>query len=236
MLTTLKPTGKEPKNIRLISLNIEHKEFNEMIADWLKPPTTDNDVEQSNLLQKAYKKYEDMLKITGRYESMFTHPDYIRIKNETFDLVIFGWFMNDFQLGVAAHFNAPAVLTLPSKMTAFVRSYIGNPNVISHVPGIIAPYKGQMNFYQRLVNFFAVAGEHIIVLMSETLIQRPYYDRNFPNDQYPSYEEARKNVALVLVAHHFSQGSMEPNLPGAVDVGGMHIMPANISALPKVTH
>lgn len=84
------------------------------------------------------------------------------------------------------------------------------------------------------MNFFAVAGEHIIVALSENLIQKPYYERNFPSDRYPSYEEARKYVRLVLVSHHFSQGSIEPNLPAAIDVGGMHIKSANLSALPHV--
>lgn len=167
---------------------------------------------------------------------MLTHPDYVKIKNETFDLIVFGWFMNDFQLGIAAHFNAPVVLTLPSKMTVFVRPYVGNPNVISHVLGFLTSYKGEMNFYQRFRNFFAVFGEHILVWLSENLIQKPYYARNFPNDQYPSYEETRQRVALVLVSHHFSQGSMEPNLPAAIDVGGMHIKPANLSALPNVSY
>lgn len=150
MITTLKPTGNEPKNIRLISLDIDHKEFNQMINNWIKPSTDDDEINPKSILDQAYDKYYSMINVTKRYESMLTHPNYVQIKNETFDLIVFGWFMNDFQLGIAAHFNASVVLTLPSKMTAFVRPYVGNPNVISHVPGFLALYKGQMNFIKDL--------------------------------------------------------------------------------------
>lgn len=234
MVTTLKPAGKVPPELRLISLDIEHKEFNKMIADWLKPQSP-NDTVQRNWYQKLYDRYNIMLNITDRYESMLTHPDFKRIENETFDLVIIGWFMNDFQVGVAAHFRAPAILSLSSKVHGLVRSYAGSPVGVSHVASMLLPYAGQMDFYQRVVNFGASAMEHMLYWTLDYLIQKPYYEKNFPVDRYPSYDDAKRNVRMILAAHHFSQGSIDANLPAVVNVGGMHIKSANASVLPQVT-
>jgi glucuronosyltransferase len=46
---------------------------------------------------------------------------------------------------------------------------------------------------------------------------------NFPSDKYPSFSEAKRNVALVLSNHHFSEGAIRPHLPNMVEVGGLTI-------------
>lgn len=48
---------------------------------------------------------------------------------------------------------------------------------------------------------------------------------NFPPDRYVSYDEARKNVSLILLNSHFSQGVVRPLVPAMVEVGGLQINP-----------
>lgn len=56
---------------------------------------------------------------------------------------------------------------------------------------------------------------------------------NFPADQYISYEDATKNLSLVLLNSHFSQGGIRPYVPAMIEVGGLQIKPKP-DKLPEV--
>lgn len=56
---------------------------------------------------------------------------------------------------------------------------------------------------------------------------------NFPSERYISYDEARKNISLVILNSHFSQGVVRPLVPAMVEVGGLQINPTP-DKLPEV--
>lgn len=65
-----------------------------------------------------------------------------------------------------------------------------------------------------------------------------HFSYNFPaSSGYPSFEEARRNVALVFVNHWFAQGPVRPNVPNLIEIGGIQIkdqpdpLPADIAEL-----
>lgn len=157
----------------------------------------------------------------------------MELKKESFDLVVIGWFINDFQVGIASHFNCPLVISFSAKQNSLIRNYVGNPHGISHIPSPMLPYRGQMNFQQRLINFGAVAMESVMSMVFDYFVQQPLYSKHFPSPKYPTYDESKKNVALILINHHLSQGILEANLPAMVEVGGMHIK-STANELPKV--
>lgn len=177
--------------------------------------------------------YGFLKNITSLYENMLTHPNYLNIKNEHFDLVVIGWFLNDFQVGLGAHFNAPVVWSATIKPQLTFRKFVGMSSGVSYNVAHYLNYKGVMTFQQRLMNFFAVSVEHLMAFGFDYFWYEPYYRKNFPSTDYPSYDEAKKNVSLVLVNSHFSEGSSEAYLPGMVEVGGMHIE-SNPKPLPNV--
>lgn len=49
------------------------------------------------------------------------------------------------------------------------------------------------------------------------------FSKIFPTENFPSYDEVRNNVSLVLVSSHFSQGRVRPLLPNVIEVGGLQI-------------
>lgn len=163
------------------------------------------------------------------------HSDYVGIKNEKFDLVILEWCINDYLFGIASHFNVPLVLSVPNRPNSFIRQFTGNPNGISYIPAAFgdSANNNQMSFKERLVNYLTVSFEMAFTKYLEYYLHRPLYEKNFPTDRYPSFDDSKKNIALVLVSHHFSQGPMEAYLPAMVEVGGMHIT-AKTSPLPDV--
>lgn len=51
-----------------------------------------------------------------------------------FDLIIFGYFFNDFLLGIAGHFRCPIIISLTLSMVPSLSRIIGNPIEPSYVP------------------------------------------------------------------------------------------------------
>ncbi|KAJ6646774.1 UDP-glucosyltransferase 2, partial [Pseudolycoriella hygida] len=154
---------------------------------------------------------------------MMNHETFLPLKNETFDLLVLGWFMNEYALGLAGHFKCPSVVISPNVNFYLLRKLSGNPNSATTVPSVFVNYATPMTFFQRLHNvgihllefFFLEALNHFIV--------KPLYSEAFPGDSHPTYDEVLKNVSLILVAQHFSGKTPEPLLPNVIEVEGMHV-------------
>lgn len=215
MVTTLKQPDDAPANIRKIHVPVNTVELDKMLQKWTNK-AEDNGIGLFELLSFFQQ-------VTDVAELMVIHPDYLKIKNEQFDLVYIGWFVNDFHIGIGAHFKCPVIMSIPNRPGVFVRNYVGMPNGVSYIPSSFMSHSGPMNFQQRLVNFIAIGVETFFTVAMDYYFQDPMYQKHFPANEYPSMYEARKNISLVLVNHHFSQGVLEAYLPAMVEVGGMHI-------------
>lgn len=170
----------------------------------------------------------------------YSHPrlQQLRDSDNSFDLLVMGWFMNDYQVGLAAQFRCPVAIVSPLPSIGALRAFVGNPSHPSFepTPMLSMPVDGTMTFYQRSIN---VALSYVEVLLMEVMNRwyyEPIYQQEFPSDRgHPTFAEAKKNVALVLVTQHFSQGPPTANLPALVEVSGLHI-PRRPKQLPEVSH
>uniref|UniRef100_A0A1I8MPJ4 UDP-glucoronosyl and UDP-glucosyl transferase n=1 Tax=Musca domestica TaxID=7370 RepID=A0A1I8MPJ4_MUSDO len=140
-----------------------------------------------------------------------------------YDTLILGYFMNDFMLGLGAHFQCPIILSFMVQPIFSINTMIGNPAESSYVPSLFMGFKQPMDFWQRVKNFVANAFEYhfFAALMGQR--EQEMYGYNFPADRYPPLEEVYKNVSLVLTNHHFSQGPIRPNVPALIEIGGIQI-------------
>lgn len=161
------------------------------------------------------------------------NPKFMELKKESFDLVVLGWFFNDFALGLSGHFHCPSVVIFPNVNNYFMRKLTGNPNSMSTVPSPLLSYKTPMTFLQRVANFFAVMMEPVMVEVVDYIYHQSLYKEAFPPDIYPTFDEVLKNVSLVLLSQHFSERTPEALVPGLIEVAGMHIK-KEPSPLPKV--
>ncbi|XP_067636132.1 UDP-glycosyltransferase UGT5-like isoform X5 [Eurosta solidaginis] len=156
-------------------------------------------------------------------------------KAGSFDLLILGYFWNDFQLGLAAHFQCPSIVSFTIQPIQFINDMVGNPSETAYVPSVFVSEIQPMNFLARVRNYLGVFFEKNI--MSRVVIWQALYDYNFPPDRYPPLEEVRKNVSLVFTNHHFSQGPIRPNVPSLIEIGGIQIkekpdpLPADIAKI-----
>ncbi|KAG4070752.1 hypothetical protein HA402_010978 [Bradysia odoriphaga] len=161
--------------------------------------------------------------MVGYSMNLLKHPKFLALKNEHFDLVIIGWFLNDYVLGLSGHFHCPSVIITPNVNFYPIRQYSGNPSSVSTVPSVLIGVNPNMAFFDRVLNLFAYIVEFLVFEFNFYWYSMPYYKEAFPPHQYPPYAEVLKNVSLVLVSQHFSGQASEALLPNVIEVEGIHV-------------
>ncbi|XP_054729022.1 UDP-glycosyltransferase UGT5-like isoform X1 [Anastrepha obliqua] len=181
-----------------------------------------------NKRQAFWRRFGSMLSSINRNANETLHHPHVQQflqqhRAGDFDLLLFGYFMNDFLLGLAAHFRCPIAFSFMIQPIYAVNRYVGNPSEPAYMPGIFGYLVQPMNFRERVKNMIvAIIEENVVQTMLE-YHTRKYYNYNFPPDRYPPLDEVRKNVSLVFVNHHFSQGPIRPNVPNLIEIGGIQI-------------
>uniref|UniRef100_A0A1W7R8H2 UDP-glucuronosyltransferase n=1 Tax=Aedes albopictus TaxID=7160 RepID=A0A1W7R8H2_AEDAL len=150
------------------------------------------------------------------------HPEVHKIiKEEKFDLLVVG-LMADFLLGVSNWIGAPTVVVNPNAAMPLVNEMVGNPYPIAAVPNTMRGMLNPMGFTGRMQNLLISFLEDAFNwYMKHTSEQ--FYDSIFPRGQFPSYDEVRRNVSLVLINQHFTKTSPRPYVQAMVEVGGLQI-------------
>lgn len=132
-------------------------------------------VETSNcpfaLLQHVKKSMDFSLE----YSNLTLHDPKMQrlLEEETFDLIVFGVFFNMFEIGVAAHFNCPVVLSFMQRPIRVVNTIVGNPLEIAYVPEIFMGNVQPLDFFDRVRNFL------MVLLMETTFLW--YFDYKTAN-------------------------------------------------------
>ncbi|XP_058834666.1 UDP-glucosyltransferase 2-like [Topomyia yanbarensis] len=202
--------SKPVKNFREIVVPVDDFVSKQMKTYLEKPP---------NMLTHFPEMIRKMMMIAN---DTVNYPKFLELKKEKFDLVIVGLFIADFVLGYGPHFGAPTVVLWTGGISKFTADLVGNPREIAASPNMILGKQDFTKFSSRLKNFLIASAENIMGAYA-FYQQKPYYDWNFPSDRYPSYEDVRTNVSLLLLNSHFSHGGARPYLQNAVEVGGLQI-------------
>ncbi|CAD7078260.1 unnamed protein product [Hermetia illucens] len=146
------------------------------------------------------------------------------MREESFDLVVLGYFFNDFLIGIAGHFKCPLIINWMGSPLQHLAKMMGNPSELSYVPDLLTGLQQPMGFFDRVINYAFSAVEHGVFHYVNYRMGE-YYAYNFPPDKYPSYEDMKKNVSLLFVNTYLSQGYIQPNVPTIIQIGGIQIKP-----------
>lgn len=129
-------------------------------------------------------------------------------------------------------------------------SMFGSFGAWAHVPHELYIVPDRMNFWQRLKNVYfclldkyarhnvyipqqqALADKYFAHLPSNfTEFLKLQFGLNFVHiwlaGPRPTLEELGRSVSVILQNSHAPMSSVKPNVPGIIDVGGIHITPAN---------
>lgn len=140
------------------------------------------DDDSSGSVMKLMENLPKMLRLTGEIgEAALLDKKFQKIMaEESFDLVIVGFFMQNFLLGVADHFKCPSIILNPVGAITAVNTLIGNPLGVSGVPSMMLQYKEPMTFFQRVKNFLVFSIEFMINQATE-IISKQYYEYEYLN-------------------------------------------------------
>jgi hypothetical protein len=61
------------------------------------------------------------------------------------------------------------------------------------------------------------------------------FRKYFSSTNQRSYDDAVKNISLILVNDHFTEGVVRPNVPGIIEVRGIQVKPTP-DELPQVSY
>ncbi|EDW46337.1 GM23331 [Drosophila sechellia] len=241
VVTVLEPTITH-KNINLVAVPMtkeEIKQRSETIGAKQKNTSSNrllSILNMSGQMDSMLRKMADVLK-DQRVKELYLN------KGNHFDLVISGYFMNDYQFGFARKVNAPVVVLATSPPSQMLNSLIGNPH--DKVEKEIG-----MTFGQRLDSYINSLLYGIFMSQIDQR-NRQYFKEIFGDDPtMPEYTDILRNTSLVFFCSHAaSEGPIRPsNLEeflgnathGAIllslgsNVQGSHIKPDTVKKIFSV--
>lgn len=227
VITALKQIGKSTPNYRYVEVPIE----DDTELDQIREQMLKNAEESQNFFQQIPRFINT---VTGRTSDILKSSEMEKLKKEKFDLVVFGLFVNDFQIGLAHHFGCPSVIISVMPAIKLIRDYAANPDELSAVPSMFIAGDGDMTFLQRCMNVVIFGVETVFINALDYFCMEPLYREHF-GEKFPSYSEIKKNVSLVLVNQHFTQGTTQALVPAMQEFSGMHIK-RKPDPLPDVTN
>lgn len=173
------------------------------------------------------------LDLNGSEVHFLSNPTVKRLQETAqFDLVIFDHIINEYNVGIAAHFQCPSVCINNHAINSPMRNLVGNPAGAAftkshHIDG---PLK--MTFSQRVLNHVTIGIEQVFLAALDYFRTQHYYKQHFPAHLgYPTYAEAKRNISLVLLRSSFLQNGPILSFPSVRAVGGLQL-PRTVKALP----
>lgn len=151
--------------------------------------------------------------------------------NRTFDLLISEYFDTDCFLGFAHIFKVPLIGISSCTMLSIFNDRLGNPSNPAYIPNNLLLFSDKMSFFERVENtVFSVLQQFVW----QVWVERPsnLVAKEIFGEDLPPLNEIAYRTSMILVNSHFSLISPRPQVPGVIDVGGMHI--GNLKNLPQV--
>lgn len=229
MLGTFAMPKNVPANYHYIKVNLNSSDFEKSEKRIPMLVNEQNSKHRLPLLVKL-KKYFYM----NRAEASFlSHPTVEQLKaGSQFDLVVFDYFINDYNVGIGAHFQCPTIVISNLAIDLPTRNLVGNPSAAAFTKSLHIDGPLKMNFKQRVLNHVAVATEQLFLSAFDYWQNQANYEQHFPAHMgYPSYHDAKRNISMVLVCSHFVQSGPVLSFPTIREVGGFHI-PRVVNPLP----
>lgn len=103
------------------------------------------------------------------------HPDFRRVmETDSFDLLISGFFLNNFQIGLGAHFKCPVAILITGPGMLWTHMYLGQPVHPEAVPNLFSGITGKMNLKDRLTNIYYTIKEYFLTRQIESFQENLY--------------------------------------------------------------
>ncbi|XP_039481622.1 UDP-glucosyltransferase 2 [Drosophila santomea] len=150
-------------------------------------------------------------------------PRFQRVFETKFDLMIFGCFFNDFQLGVAAKLKVPVIVDWMIPTNTMIDQFVANPSEVSYVPNESTFATTPMSFFKRAENLVKDVILKYLTIRFNYKFNR-IYNEIFTDKDMPTLSDMKKNISLVFVGSHLiSDGPIRPLVPAIIEIGGIQV-------------
>ncbi|XP_070166542.1 UDP-glucosyltransferase 2-like [Polyergus mexicanus] len=135
--------------------------------------------------------------------------------------------------GIIAHlWNIPLIGISTMSLFPWQFPLIAQPENLAFIPSNDLSFTTPMNFWQRLYNTLHTLHSKLYFNYL-TRVQDEIIRKHFGHDM-PGVREIESKIALILINSHFSLNGIQPKIPAAVDVGGLHIQDEGLTLQPDV--
>ncbi|XP_049961399.1 UDP-glycosyltransferase UGT5-like [Schistocerca serialis cubense] len=150
--------------------------------------------------------------------------------NEKYDLIFTEPFTTDCMLPFVYKFQARNIALISSVIMPWNLDRFGLPENPSYLPHMFLQSSDHMSFFERLRNTWYVTYSKLFFY---EYINKPTNTvvRKYFGDSLPSLEEIAENTSMLFVNSNPTLNPPRPFVPAVVEVGGIHIKPAQ--KLPK---
>uniref|UniRef100_A0A6P4FPJ5 UDP-glucuronosyltransferase 1-6-like n=1 Tax=Drosophila rhopaloa TaxID=1041015 RepID=A0A6P4FPJ5_DRORH len=206
------------KDITLIVVPM--KEEQELVVE---NQMTEMASQKNSLLSTMNRLLNGMDVIIDSQAELLSDPRFLRIYETKFDLMILGYFINDFQLGVAEKLKVPVIVNWMSAPIPVIEQFVGNPSELAYVPILGSVVSHPMTFYNRIENLAKTLMFRYILVAFDYKLTR-IYKEVFPEKNQPSLNDLRKNISVVFVGSHLnSEGPIRALVPAIIEIGGIQV-------------
>ncbi|XP_011192501.1 UDP-glycosyltransferase UGT5 [Zeugodacus cucurbitae] len=231
VVSTLKPKINHPKihNIVIEPTEARQKEMDEELSVL--------GVKKQNPLVMMMKFFRaDNAMITLQLDAVKSEK-FQSIYNNKYDLVIMGYFINNFQFIVPAKLKCPVIISWTGPPMEMINDFVGVPHEVSYVPSVFTPHiNGEvMSFGLRLFNFVSNGLLRLATNIMDITFEGLYKELAADDPTLRTFSQMKQNVSLIFCNSHFSEGPIRPLVPNLVEIGGIQIkekptpLPKNIA-------
>jgi len=154
------PQSKPIKNFRDIKLEASDEEMN--ILNAMQKGMSESKISFSVMISAM-----SMLQNFGN--NTLHAPEMKNLmKNEKFDLVIVGYLMNEYFLGLADHFKCPSIVFFPAFSLSALDKMVGNPLSPEGAAHAMANVRSIDSFRERLINY--------IMHFADLMLMKQFFD------------------------------------------------------------
>ncbi|KAH8263755.1 hypothetical protein KR044_013415, partial [Drosophila immigrans] len=235
-MSMMKALAEEGHNITVVSMlqpTVMHKSIHLIVVPVsdekeriMENQMTEMAGQKNSIVDTMFRLLNGMSAMIEAQVDVLSDPRFKRIYDTKFDLMFMGFFMNDFQLGVAHQLQVPVIVAWMQAPMFVIDDYVGNPAEISYVPilGTSVRRGEKMALGKRLENFVKSALFRVIGIIFNRRSEA-YYKQLYGRDpNMPTIEQMRRNISMVFTnCHLISEGPIRPLVPANVQIGGIQI-------------
>ncbi|KAH8347776.1 hypothetical protein KR084_000960, partial [Drosophila pseudotakahashii] len=241
-MSTANALAEAGHNVTVVSIlqpKVVYKDIHLLVVPMTKEQelTLDNQMSsmaksKNDIISIMYLLLNDQSVMVNAQADLLSDPRFLRIYETNFDLMIFGAFFNDFQLGVAAKLKVPVIIDWVTPSNTKINQFVGNPSEISYVPNESTFAAVPMNFIKRAENMVKQMILQYLTMLFDYKFTR-IYNQIFTEKDIPTLSEMRKNISVAFVGSHLiNDGGIRPLVPAIIEIGGIQVK-ENPDPLPE---